>query len=140
MKEDIHVRETAQAMKQKFLEQAAPLVEQYVAAALGVADFVSLSTDAREEVWDVLKKMMLQSSEKIEIDIKTAQDVITAVTEGKCTMEEGKQLLELYKSVKSIETMGSIEGATGLTINILQASTPKTVTVEPMKEVLEHES
>lgn len=128
--ETTHVRATAQQMKQHFLEMAAPLVDQYVAAALGVSDFTSVNAGAREECWDVLKKLMLQSSDKLELDIESAQDVIDAVSKGKCTFEEGEKLLSLYKKVKDIETAGILEGTGGLTINILNHSTPVPVEIE----------
>lgn len=120
-----HVRETAQALKQSFLDHAAPLVQQYIDAALGNAEFTSTNMDAREEVWDVLKKMMLQSSDKLEIDIQSAEDVLDAVSSGKCTFEEGEKLLKLFKQVKDIEMTGKLgDGTGGLTINILSATTP----------------
>jgi hypothetical protein len=126
-----HVRETAQQLKQEFLDAAGPLVKQYVDAALGHADFTSINAGAREEVWEVLKKMMLQSSDKLELDIKTAEDVLKAVSEGKCTFEEGDKLLKLFKQVKDIETVGLVEGVGGLTINILSAPAAEPVKVVP---------
>jgi len=121
---DIHIRASAQALKQYFLENAAPLVKQYIDAALGVAEIQSTNATAREEVWDVLKQLMLQSSDKLEISIEKADDILTAVSQGKCTFEEGEKLLSLYKKLKEVNEVALIPGTTeqaGLTINILQA-------------------
>lgn len=129
-KEDIHVRASAQALKQYFLENAAPLVKQYIDAALGTAEIQSTNATAREEVWDVLKSLMLQSSDKLEISIETADDILTAVSQGKCTFEEGEKLLSLYKKLKEVNEVALIPGTTeqaGLTINILQAPAITTV-------------
>ena len=139
---DIHVRATAQEMKQHFLDAAEPLVQQYIDAALGKEDFKSMNVGAREEVWDVLKKLMLQSSDKLELDIESAEDVLDAVSSGKCTFEEGEKLLNLYKKVKDIETAGILEGTGGLTINILNHSDKAPVVIDqadpPMVTVAGH--
>ena len=122
MKTDVHVRETAQKLKQHFLDSAGPIVQAYIDAALGKKDFDSINSGAREEVWDVMKKLMLQSSDKLELEIASAQDVIDAVSKGKCTFEEGEKLLNLYHKVKQIETQGQLDGTGGLTINILSTT------------------
>ena len=115
---------SSQELKQKILSEAGPLVDQYIRAALGTGVIESTNQSAREEVWDVLKQLMLESSSKIDIDVKTAKDVRAAVTSGKCTFEEGKQLMELYKAAKVVEQNSVIgsEGASGFTINILNAA------------------
>ena len=130
------VRQTALDLKQHFLEDAAPLVDEYINAALGKEELSSTNASAREEVWDLLAHLMKQSSEKINIDIQSAEDIIKAVTDGKCTMEEGKQLLSLYKQAKEINTVGLLAGQEpgGLTINILSATSPKEVIGETIIE------
>lgn len=134
-----HVRQTAQQLKQKFLEDAAPLVQQYVDAALGVADFNSMNAGAREEVWGVLKQLMLQSSDKLELDIQTAEDVLEAVSQGKCTFEEGEKLLSLFKKVKDIETAGQLPGGPGTGLQITILAGDGNVKVE-QPQILEGES
>lgn len=117
--EETNVRQTAQALKQRFLDMAEPLVAEYVNAALGTSKLQSTNSGAREEVWSVLKQMMLQASDKLEIDIASAEDVLDAVSKGKCTFEEGEKLLNLYKKVKDIEVAGSLSGNSGIFIQIL---------------------
>ena len=137
MDKPITLRQSAQEIKQKFIERAAPLVDEYVDAALGLGELSSNNADARTEVWEFLAFLMKQSSEKIDISIENAEDVIKAVTDGKCTMAEGKQLLDLYKTAREIETSGQIgqlgQGG-GLTINILNSNQP----TEVEAEVIEH--
>jgi len=117
------VRHTAQELKQYFLDNAEPLVKQYIDAALGSGTLASTNAGAREEVWSVLKTLMLQSSDKLDIEIKSAQDILDAVSSGKCTFEEAEKLLGLYEKMKKISTMDSVgalgNGTGGLTINIL---------------------
>lgn len=121
MSEDRTLRHTAQQLKQKFLDAAEPLVEQYVGAALGESELKSTNASAREAVWELLSKLMIQAGESLELDIQSAEDVIKAVTAGKCTMEEGQALLKLYKTAKEIDQLDRIPGGagSGLTINIL---------------------
>jgi len=132
------LRQTAQELKQHFLEEAAPLVDEYINAALGKGQLQSTNASARQEVWDLLAHLMKQSSDKMDISIETAEDVIKAVTEGKCTLDEGKQLLALYKTAKDINTVGLLPGTNegGLTINILSSS-PQEVK-EVQHEVIEN--
>lgn len=126
MSEGKSLRVTAQELKQHFLETAWPIVDAYVNAALGKADIESLNSSCREEVWDLIKSLMLQSSDKLELNIESPEDILKAVESGKCTFEEGDKLLSLYKKVKEIEFTGigagQLEGG-GITINILQNGT-----------------
>lgn len=136
------VRQTAQRLKQFFIENAEPLLKEYINAALGVGKLSSNSADARQEVWDLLKKLMLQSSDKLEIDIKSAEDVLEAVSSGKCTFDEGEKLLNLYKKVREINEVGSggFIGDHSINIQILSNAEPiqKTITVEPAaKNIIE---
>ena len=135
MSEDRTLRKTAQELKQQFLKAAEPLVEQYVQAALGTGELQSTNASAREAVWELLSKLMVQSGESLELDIQCAEDVIKAVTDGRCTMEEGQALLKLYKTAKEIEHVGQLPGGTtgGLTINILSSGNGET-----QARVLEH--
>ncbi|RLA58811.1 MAG: hypothetical protein DRQ89_14900 [Epsilonproteobacteria bacterium] len=90
------VRATAQSLKKYFLTNAEPLLKQYIDAALGTGQLQSTNAGAREEVWEVLKTLMLQSSDKLDINIETGEDVLKAVSTGKYTLEEGEKLLRLY--------------------------------------------
>ena len=114
------LRVSAQELKQHFLESAWPIVDAYIDAALGKKDLASLNSGCREEVWDLIKTLMVQSSDKLELNIESPQDILKAVESGKCTFEEGDKLLALYKKVKDIETVGlsSGNGLDGLTVVI----------------------
>ena len=130
------IRVTAQAIKVRFLSSAWPIVDAYVKAALGTEDIQSLNSECRAEVWDVVKKLMLQSSDKLELNISSVQDILKAVECGECTFEEGKKLMSLYKQAKEIEVAGmgtldkSIDGR-GLVVNILNTNEAS----EPMKVI-----
>jgi len=139
VKEPKTVRHTAQELKQYFLDNAQPLVKEYIDAALGKGELKSTNMSAREEVWGVLKQLMLSSSDKLDIDINSAQDVLNAVSKGKCTFEEAQKLLEMYKKMKEIENVGVMPGSTnaGFTINILGSQQSEPIEVK-QPEVIEH--
>lgn len=134
---DDDVRVSAQQLKVSFLENAAPLVKQYVDAALGTAEFESVSSHAREEVWEILKELMLKSSDKLNLSLQSTKDVLDAVSSGKCTMKEGEELLKLFKQAKDIEIAGlspNSSTSSGLTININSGDLdqgPEPITVQP---------
>ncbi len=130
------VRVSAQELKVHFLESAWPIVDAYVDAALGRAELQSLNSGCREEVWDLIKSLMLQSSDKLDIQIETVEDILKAVENGECTFEEGDKLMSLYKKAKEIENVGGMqinEGG-GLVINILNAPSREPELIEVKNE------
>ena len=141
VEKQVTVRHTAQELKQYFLDNAQPLVKEYIDAALGKGELQSTNMSAREEVWGVLKQLMLSSSDKLNIDISSAQDVLDAVSNGKCTFQEGEKLLDMYKKMKDIENVGLVPGsaAAGFTINILGSQQAEPVQVKQPIEALPHE-
>jgi hypothetical protein len=118
---------TAQELKKHFLDIAWPIVDSYVNAALGHEDLKSTNSNCREEVWELVKKLMVQSSDKMNLAISEPLDIIKAVECGECTFKEAEQLLDMYKRVKEIENIengGNLGGMpAGLQINILGAET-----------------
>ena len=131
------LRVSAQELKQHFLESAWPIVDAYVKAALGVEDIKSLNSNCREEVWDLIKKLMIQSSDKLELDIESPSDILKAVESGKCTFEEGEKLLALYKQVREITNPSNGSGDTGIQITILNSnkSEPQLIEANPIARI-----
>lgn len=133
-------------MKEIILEAGEALVKEYANVALGVKgeDFSSTNITAREEVWELCKKLILDSSDKMSIKVNNPQDVLDAVSAGSCTVQEGKELMLLFKQMKDIETadkpqlLGGTSGGGGLNITI---NTSSTEIPEPIQvtEVLEHD-
>ena len=115
---------TTQELKSHFMEIAWPIVDSYVNAALGKEDLKSFNSGCREEVWELVKKLMIQSSDKMNLDIDNPRDILLAVENGECTFKEAEQLLDLYQRVKDIEQEGGAvnSGNTGLLININTSS------------------
>lgn len=90
----------AARLKQHFLEIASPLVDDYVAAALGTGELKSNNVGCREEVWDLLKTLMLEASDTSPaLTISCANDIVKAVDAGDCTIEEGEQLAKMFKHI-----------------------------------------
>ena len=107
-------------LRKHFLDAAAPIVDQYIAAALGTADLESYNQDCRKEVWDLVKRLMLQSTDKLDLpSIKGPEDVLKAVEQGKCTLEQAQMLVGMYNQV--LHPKGGPQGAGGplftITIN-----------------------
>lgn len=109
---------TAQELKMRFLQQAAPIVDSYVNAALGIEDLKSLNMHCRTEVWDLVKQLILKSSDTVKMTITKPKDIIKAVEEGRCTMEEGQRLLAMYKALKEMENMQAEDGKALPVLNI----------------------
>lgn len=121
--QNVSVRVSAQALKVHFLNSAWPIVDAYIGAALGTEDIESLNSNCREEVWDLVKQLMIQSSDKLDLQITNVEDILKAVENGDCTFEEGDKLMSLYKKAKEIENHSGLGGGgDGLTINILNST------------------
>ena len=93
---------TPQELKIKFLEQAEALLDDYMGSALGTSVSQSTNIHAREEVWDLLKKLILKASDKITLEAGSPEAILKAVETGKCTVSEARELLGMYKQVKEI--------------------------------------
>lgn len=114
---------TAQELKDHFMSLAWPLVGEYVNAALGHSELKSTSSACREEVWELIKTLMLKSSNKLEMQVDSPRDVIEAVSGGHCTIQEAEQLLAMFKQVQEIENPTNNEsGNNGVNIVIQSAS------------------
>ena len=130
---------TAEELKNHFLSRAWAIVDVYLDAALGVKEMNSFSADCRQEVWEVVKTLILKSSNSLSLDkVDKPEDVLRAVESGRCTFKEAEQLLELYKKVKDIElglSSRSSGKGEGVTVNILNAGGESV----PLIEVKENE-
>jgi len=96
-------------------------------------------------VWDVLKKLILSSSDRLGVEIDSVESILRAVSQGKCTFEEGEKLLDLFKKAKEISTMGKLpaggKGALegGLNISISTGGgAAQPITIAPAGDALEH--
>jgi len=117
-------------LKQQFLEKASPLIDEYIGAALGTRELSSTSAVCRDEVWKLLKTIILDSSSSVSIEARTMEEILVAVSSGQCTLEEGAKLLEMYTSVKGTYT-STADSTAGISINILgSTSLPKVLTHE----------
>jgi hypothetical protein len=138
---EITIKQTAQALKQHFLDNAHSIIDEYIGAALGTGDLKSNNSGAREEVWNLVKQLIMQSSDKLDLKVESPEDVLVAVSNGACTIKEGEALLKMYKSIKEIDTMGNLshlgEGSGGLVINIQASGQPVEVEVPVQQRVIE---
>lgn len=117
---------SAQELKTHFMEIAWPIVDSYVGAALGTKELQSTNAGCREEVWELVKKLMLQSSDKLQLTVSNPRDILEAVGSGQCTIEEAQQLLTMMKQVSDIENPGvGASGGSALNVYIQTAAENK---------------
>jgi len=130
-------------LRKIILESGEELVQQYVDAALGKGVFTSTNLMAREEIWSMLKSMMLKASDSMDkIDIDEAREILQHVTDGTITMSEGDKLLSMYKQVADIERPGS-DGNSAPNITVVIQPAGSDVDIQPKlinQETLEHEN
>jgi len=125
-------------LRQLILDNGEELVQQYIDAALGKGGFTATNLSAREEMWDMLKSMMLKSSDTVDaLDVQEARNILDHVASGKLTLAEGDKLLAMFKTVAEIERPTIDAGGTSVTVVIQSADKQETKVITP--NVLEHD-
>ena len=131
----LDVRKIAQKLKSNLLESAEPLLKQYIDAALGDGELKSTNVEARTEVWGLVKHIILNAGDMLDIQVGTPEGIINAVASGNCTADEGRQLLSLYRQVSDIKAQENgagllSQGGGGLNITIMTNS--QETAIEPI--------
>ena len=91
-------------LRKQFLELAAPLMEQYIEAAIGDKPLQGVSSVAAGEVWDTLKHIILTADDPTPLGRsrgkspeKKVEQVLAQVASGKLTPSEGKAHMQLIQ-------------------------------------------
>jgi len=92
-------------IRKQFLEKAAPIIDEYINAGLSDVEFKGASGEARAEVWDTIKQIILNASDPTPLakltdgDITQRVDAVLAeVANGEITPDEGKKLIGLLQA------------------------------------------
>lgn len=90
-------------LRAHFLKRAAPLIDEYIEGAFG-RKAVNGDKIARFEVWSMLKEIIMTAKNPAPLmDIKgksideQVNQILTFVSEGKITLDEGKEYLSLVQ-------------------------------------------
>ena len=91
-------------LKAHFLHRAAPLIDDYIDAALGESILKSTNDHARFEVWSLLIEIMKQADNKapiLNVKGKSIDDQISLILEdvfaGKSTVQEGRDMISMVQ-------------------------------------------
>lgn len=96
-------------LKNVFATKALPLLQNYLDAALGNDVLKSVDGDAREEVWELLKTMVLKADDRINVPIElqgSPDRILLAVENGFISIAEGERLMKMYLDLMKFETKG----------------------------------
>lgn len=130
-------------LKGILLENAEELLKQYIQSALGKGEMQSHNREARSEVWGLVKHVILNASDILDIDVNSPEAIIGAVARGQCTADEARQLLKLYRQVSDINTqekgaaLASSGGSGSLNITIMtntKDEQPQPIDITPKME------
>lgn len=109
---------TAQQLKQVLLDRGEEVLKEYIDATLGIKEPKSLNAGCRTEVWDLLKQLILRSSDVIKLEAGSPEGILAAVEKGQLTTESAKQLLSMYQQVKTINQTHE-DGKGGMVFNVM---------------------
>jgi hypothetical protein len=112
-------------LRKQLLEKAAPIIDEYINAGLSDTGFKGISGEARSELWDTIKQIILGASDPTPLSKLTDGDisqrvdaVLSEVACGDITPAEGKKLIGLLQAgfdvaelPKLIERLNEIEKA-----------------------------
>ena len=89
-------------MRQHFLERASPMIDDMIDSALGTGRMKSNNALAQQEVWDILKEVIMHAEnpapllnlrgESVEKQVDT---ILTKVSAGEITFKEAKEYMSL---------------------------------------------
>lgn len=90
-------------LRQAFLKDAVELVTLYSKAARGEATFMTCVEEARREVWDTLKQIIITADDPSPLRArgksteKKVENILAQVAAGKLTPKQAKAHMELVK-------------------------------------------
>lgn len=129
IEEKVNFNFTPTNLRKHFLFKAAPLIDNYINVALGKEVPISTNAQVQHEVWSVLKEIILTAKNPAPLmNIKgdtieeQVSKILSMVSTGKCTLEEGQNYLalvqqgyeltelpKLMSQLESLEALGVIK-------------------------------
>ena len=92
-------------MKYHFIERASPLIDAYIDSALGVSYMKSNNSLIQQEVWNLLRELILNAKNKAPLlnlrgkNIESQIDeILTKVSAGEINLEEAKEYMSLVSA------------------------------------------
>ena len=92
-------------MKYHFIERASPLIDDYIDSALGVSYMKSNNSLIQQEVWNLLRELILNAKNKAPLlnlrgkNIESQIDeILTKVSAGEINLEEAKEYMSLVSA------------------------------------------
>lgn len=89
----------AKSLRNKlFSELGEFLIDEYTSVIKGEGDFSSNSVKAREDVFDILKEVILKESDTKKIIATSTESVLKLLRRGKITLEEAERLMKIMQT------------------------------------------
>ena len=112
-------------MRKEFLSNTKDFMEKYLDSATGKAPFACPDKAIRDNVWNLIAKLILQSDDPIKLKglgegtiTEQVDLVMKSVADGNLTIQQGKRLIEMLQAgfditelPKLIEKLNEIETA-----------------------------
>ena len=137
---------SAQELKEYFIAEASPLLDQYLDATFGRGSLKSSDSTCRKEIWELLKGFLEKADEKIILEEKYrggSEGVLSAIQDGVLTLEEGERLIEIHAKIKNMNKVDGplqLGAMPSLTINTTTVALPEpqeklpNLTINPPEE------
>lgn len=104
--------QTVSDLREHVLKHAGVLVDQFLNMATGRPTAKASNSFVRSEVWGVVKELILTEGHKVNLECEaTPMGIVTAVMQGKCTIDEAEKILALHGRANEIEN--GVNGSNG---------------------------
>ena len=104
-------------LRKIFLDNAQDIVVSMTNSAKGADDPVrenpDIDTASYMNVWNLASDIIKNSSDIVKIEARTTEGIVKAVCEGKMTVKEAKELMELFQTKQNIDELPKLLEALG---------------------------
>jgi len=99
----------ATELREHFLQEHAEEILRLYRARIDGQSLNTVDMSALDNMWQLLQSVIKAAKDKEIVETKSTSDIMQAVSKGRITVDEAKELMHLLKLQKDIDSEGSSE-------------------------------
>jgi hypothetical protein len=99
------MKRTPSELRDEFIQKAYPIIDEYINAALGTSEFKATSTDARTQVWDTIKTVILGATTLQKINAESTNNIIQMLANGDISIDQAMKLMSILEKQSNIDDL-----------------------------------
>ncbi len=101
----LELAKTPAELRGYFVNQAKPILDEYIGSALGTSELKSNNSDARQETWKLLRDIILGAGNLQKIEAGSTAEVVNMLSDGRITFQEAKELMNMLSTKSEIDDL-----------------------------------